>query len=98
LVGCAAPPGGIPAPPQTARAGVILGQPVDVVLERVDTGRRDDPRLAHRAPEEVLLAPRPLDALRRAPEQRAERAAEPLREAERDGVEQPRNPRGGDAG
>ena len=59
------------------------------MLERVDTGRRDDPGLSHGTAEQVLLAPRPLDRLRRAREQRTERAAQTLREAERDGVEQP---------
>ena len=40
------------------RAGVVVGEPVDVVVERVDPGRRDDPGLPHRTAEEVLQAPR----------------------------------------
>src|SRR6185436_11976129 len=80
--------GGVPALREPVRAGVVLGQALDVMLERVDTGRRDDPGLSHGSAEQVLLPPCPLDRLRRAREQRAERAAETLREAERDGVEQ----------
>ena len=77
----------MPALGEPARARVVVGEPLDVVVERVDAGGGDDPRLAHRAAEEVLLAPRALDRLGRAREERAERAAEALREAERDGVE-----------
>ena len=72
---------------RAAARGVVVGEPLDVVVERVDAGRRDDPRLAHRAAEEVLQPPRLSHHLGRAGEQRAERAAEALREAERDGVE-----------
>ena len=46
---------------EPSRAGVIVGEPLDVVIERVDARRRDDPRLAHRAAEEVLFAPGALD-------------------------------------
>ena len=72
---------------ERACAGVVVGEPVDVVVERVEAGRSHDPGLAHRPAEEVLLAPRALHQLARAGEQRAERAAEPLREAERHRVE-----------
>ena len=72
---------------ERARASVVVREPLDVVVERVEAGRRDDPGLAHRAAEEVLLAPRALHQLARAGEQRPERAAEPLREAERHRVE-----------
>ena len=78
---------------EQAGTRVVVGEPVDVVLERVDARRGDDPGLAHRAAEEVLLAPGALDQLARAREQRAERAAQALRETERDGVEA-----GGDLG
>ena len=40
------------------RASVIVREPVDVVIERVQPGRGDDPGLPHRTAEEVLLAPR----------------------------------------
>ena len=48
------------------RARVVVREPLDVVVERVDPGRRDDPRLAHRAAEEVL-APRALAMSSREP-------------------------------
>ncbi len=48
---------------ERARAGVVLGEPLDVVIERVEPGRRHDPRLTHRAAEEVLLAPRAIHQL-----------------------------------
>ena len=37
---------------------MVVGEPVDVVVERVDARRGDDPGLPHRAAEEVLRAPR----------------------------------------
>ena len=40
------------------RARVIVREPVDVVIERVQPRRGDDPGLPHRPAEEVLLAPR----------------------------------------
>ena len=48
-------PGRGPALGEPARAGVVVGEPLDVVLERVEAGRGDDPGLAHRAAEAVLL-------------------------------------------
>ena len=51
-----------------SRPDVIVGEPVDVVVERVDAGRRHDSRLPHRPAEQVLLAPGPLDELPRAGE------------------------------
>ena len=75
------------------RARVVVGEPVDVVIERVDAGRRDDPRLAHRAAEEVLEPRAPRHQLREPGDERAERAAEALREAERDRVEAARRSR-----
>ena len=72
---------------QPPGAPVVVGEPVDVVVERVQAGGRDDPRLAHRAAEQVLQPPRVAHHLVTAGEHRAERAAEPLREAERDRVE-----------
>ena len=69
------------------RTGMVVGEPVDVVVERIDASGRDDAGLAHRAAEEVLQAPCVRHHLGIAGEDRAQRAAEPLREAERDGVE-----------
>ena len=40
-------------------ASVVVREPVDVVIERVEPGRGDDPGLPHRSAEEVLLAPAP---------------------------------------
>ena len=71
---------------EAAGAGVVLGQPLDVVVEGVDARGGDDPGLAHRAAELVLVAPRAQHPLRRPRDDRAERAAEPLREADRDRV------------
>ena len=45
------------------RASVVVREPLDVVVERVEAGRGDDPRLPHRTAEEVLLAPRALHEL-----------------------------------
>ncbi len=49
----------MPALGEPARALVVDGEPVDVVVEGVEPGGRDDPGLPHRAAEEVLLAPAP---------------------------------------
>ena len=69
------------------RVRVIVGEALDVVVERVEARRGDDARLAHGAAEHVLQAAGLRRELGRGGEQRAERAAEALREAERDGVE-----------
>ena len=71
---------------ETPCARVVVGQPLDVVVERVDARRSDDPRLPHRAPELVLEAPCAQHPLGRACDDRSQRAAEALREADRDGV------------
>jgi hypothetical protein len=73
------------------RSRVIVRQPPDVVVERVHARGGDDSRLAHGATHEVLLAPGTFHQLTRACEERAQRAAEPLREAERNGVEPARD-------
>ena len=67
---------------------MILGEAIDVVVERVEPRRRNDPRLPHRAAEAVLLDACAAHQLVRAGDQRAERAAEPLGEAERDRVDE----------
>ena len=66
---------------------MVDGEQLDVVVERVERRRGDDPGLSHRAAEEELLAPGDLHQVGRPGEHGAERAAEPLREAERDGVD-----------
>src|SRR4029453_14095267 len=50
---------------------MVVGEPLDVVVERVDAGRRDDPGLPHRSAELVLETPRPLHQLVRARDERA---------------------------
>src|SRR6185312_1986961 len=40
---------------------VILGQPIDVVLQGIDAGGGNDPGLPHGAPETLLVAPGLLD-------------------------------------
>ena len=72
---------------ERASERVVLGEPFDVMVERVHAGGRDDPRLPHRSAEEVLLAPGAFHPLVRAGEQRSERAPEALRETERHRVE-----------
>ena len=62
-----------------------------MVVERVQPCRSDDPRLAHRAAEEVLRPPRLRHELHGSGHERAERAPEALREAERHRVEVPSN-------
>ena len=75
---------------EAARVGVILGQPRDVVLERVEAGGGEDAGLAHAAAEHLAPAVRAVDERLRAREQRADRRAEPLGQADADGVERRR--------
>src|SRR5690606_37633690 len=67
--------------------GVVLGQALDVVLQRVDARRGDDPGLAHRPAEHVLVAPRPLHRLPISGQHGADRAAEALGEVDPDSVD-----------
>ncbi len=66
--------------------GVIVREPLDVVVEPVDARGGDDAGLAHRAAEHVLEPPRLARAVARGRDERAEGTAEPLREAQRDRV------------
>ena len=77
---------------------MVVGKPIDVVLERVDARSRDDPGLPHRAAEAMLLDARLRHQLVRAGDHGPERTAETLREAERHRVEEPAEPRSGNAG
>ena len=72
---------------QRAGVGVVLGQPLDVVVERVQRARGHDPRLAQRAAEHLLVAPRLVDQLRRAGQAGAQRRAQALGEVDPRGVE-----------
>ena len=38
------------------RVGMVLGETLDIVAERIEARGRDDPRLAHGASEEMLVA------------------------------------------
>src|ERR671910_2203060 len=69
------------------RAAVVVGEAVDVVVECIDAGCSDDPGLAHRAAEEMLEPPRVAHHPALPGQNRAQRAAEPFREAQRDSVE-----------
>src|SRR6476659_11146551 len=77
---------------------VVIGEPLDVVVERVQHCGGGDAGLPQRTAEEELPLPGALYRLRRAGEDRAERAAEPLREADRDRVCERSPGRGLDAG
>ena len=83
---------------QRARVLVVVGQPVDVVVERVQRARGDDPGLPQRAAEHLLVAPRLLDQFGRAREARSKWCAEALREVQPRGVEAPRELGRGHAG
>ena len=72
---------------EPARVGVVVGQPLDVVVERVQAGRGDHARLAHRAAPHLLVAPRLGDQLRRAGQHGADRRAEALGQVDPGGVE-----------
>ena len=69
--------------------GVVHGQPLDVVLERVNAGRGEDPRLAHAPAEHLAPAVRLLDERTTATQHRTARRAEAFRQAKRDRVEVP---------
>ena len=72
---------------QVARAAVVVGQPGQVVGQRVPPGRGEDADLAHAAA--VALAPDPGlgDAVGGRDQHRADRRAEALGQAHRHGVE-----------
>jgi hypothetical protein len=71
-------PGGREPSGETLRTRVILGQPLDVVIDRIEHPGGHDPGLPERPAEQELQPPRFLDPLGRAREDRAHRAAEPF--------------------
>ena len=79
---------------QRLRVVVVHREPLDVVVERPQRAGRDDARLAQRAAEHLLVAPRLVDDLARAGEHGAHRRAEALGEVDPGGVEA-RGPLGG---
>ena len=54
-------PGRVPRLGEPPGPGVVVREPLDVVVERVQPRRGDHPCLAQRAAEQVLLPPRPLE-------------------------------------
>ena len=56
---------------QRSRVGVIVGQSRDVMIQRVDAGRRADAGLAHRAAEALFPAPDLIDEVARSGQHRA---------------------------
>ena len=85
---------------ETVREGagvlVVDREPLDVVVERPQCAGGHDPRLAQRAPEHLLVAPRLLDQRVRAREHAAHGRAEALGEVDPGGVEALRPLRGRD--
>ena len=75
---------------EAAGIGVVVGEAVDhavrAVRQRDETGRREDAGLAHPATDQLARAARPPDDVARADDHGADRAAEALAQAERDGV------------
>ena len=58
---------------------MVVGHPLDIVFQGVDTGRGDDAGLAHGAAELVLEAPRPMDEIGATSQNRADWASQAFR-------------------
>ena len=71
---------------QPLRARVVLGEAVDMMVERVQAGRGQNADLAHAAAPALARAARLLDDLGVAHQNGADGAAQPFREAHHDGV------------
>lgn len=67
--------------------GVVVGEAIDVVLQGIDAGRRDDAGLAHSAAEQVLETPGLGNELLVAGQDAADGATESLREIDPTGIE-----------
>ncbi len=63
---------------QEPGVGVVVGEPLDVVVERVEPGRGQDPDLAHPAAHPLATDAGLGHGLRRADHERADRCAQPL--------------------
>jgi hypothetical protein len=74
------------------RVAMIVGQTLDHVLQGDDAGGGEHAGLAQIAAEHAAETARAGDEIRRAAEQRADRRAEPLRDAERHAVAVARDP------
>ena len=66
---------------------MVVGEPLDVMAQGVQSARGDDARLAHAAAEELAVSAHLLDHVGVAGHRRADGRAEALREAHRDGVD-----------
>ena len=82
---------------EAPRVGVVVGKPGDMMVEGMDARRREQSRLAHAAAELLAESPGALNEVLRSDERTAHRGAEPLREADREGVDMPRELRCGHA-
>ena len=71
---------------ESPRSCVIVGKTIDVMVERVRGGRREDARLPQRAAEKVLALPGALDQRRGARENGTRGAAEAFRKADGDRI------------
>ena len=74
---------------EAAGVGVVLAEALDVVAQGVDPAGRDDPGLAHRAAEGLLVAPGLLDEGAGAGQRRADRRAQALGEVDPGRIEPP---------
>src|SRR5258708_39874710 len=63
-------------PRQRPRVGVVVGEAVDVMVERVDAGRGANAGLPHRSAQTLLPAPDIVDELARTRDRAADRPAE----------------------
>ena len=72
---------------QQLGVGVVLGEPADVVLERIQPGRGDHAGLAHRAAEDFPVSKGFLHEVRTAEEKRPRRRAQAFRQADGNRIE-----------
>src|SRR5207249_10931154 len=72
---------------QAGRVAVVAGEPLDVVLERVEAGRGEHARLPHRAAEDLARTARAGDEVAAAKQHGSGRRAQTLRQAARHRVE-----------
>src|SRR5580704_9931040 len=67
---------------ETPRISMVLGKPADVVTQRINAARGDDPRLTHRPAHLLLEAPSLCDEFTRTGERCSDRGAEPFAEVD----------------
>src|SRR2546423_1359597 len=76
---------------EPSRRRMIVRQSLDVVPQRIYTCGGNDPRLAHRAPEELLVAPCLSDERLGAGQYRPNGATQALGQVQPDGIEKTAN-------